>query len=198
VARQILADSGVPVSELTLLILRIGFLIALWVFVFFVVYAVRSDLFGQRVRRLPANQGVAPGNRAAASAAASSSSASAFLTSAQPRIRSAETEVIASLAPATGAPLRLVITAGDKTGQELPLTGDIITIGRSSDSSLVIKDDYTSTHHARLETRGGTWILRDLDSTNGTLLGGVRVTSPVPVPLNTPVTIGATTFEVRA
>ena len=180
-------------SELTLLILRLGFLIALWVFVFFVVYAVRSDLFGQRVRRLPAQT---PGGLSASAASA----ASAFLTSATPRIPAAETEIIASLVTpgsATDAPLRLVITSGDKTGQSLPLTGDVITIGRSADSSLVIKDDYTSTHHARLEIRGGTWILRDLDSTNGTLLGGVRVNGPTPVPMNTPVAIGSTSFEVR-
>lgn len=180
------------VPELTLLILRVGFLIALWVFVFFVVYAVRSDLFGQRVRRLPVNR------QAAAAPVVSSGGDSAFLTSAQSRIPAAETEVISALVPSAGTPLRLVITSGDKTGQELALTGDVVTIGRSSDSNLVIKDDYTSTHHARLETRGGTWILRDLDSTNGTLLAGVRVSSPVAVPLNTPVTIGATSFEVRA
>ncbi len=41
-------------SELTLLLLRIGFLVLLWAFVFAVVYALRSDLFGQRARRLPA------------------------------------------------------------------------------------------------------------------------------------------------
>lgn len=170
-------------SELTLLILRIGFLIALWIFVFFIVYAVRSDLFGQRVRRLPATPSVA----------------NAFLTAAVPRSPAAPTNVIAVLATTNpgDAPLRLVIVAGDKTGQELPLSGDTVTIGRSSDSSLVIKDDYTSTHHARLEIRGGTWVLRDLDSTNGTLLAGERVTSPTPIPLNTPITIGTTSFEVR-
>ena len=187
------ADSGARVSELTLLILRLGFLVALWVFVFFVVYAVRSDLFGQRVRRLPTQ---APGNQAVGSASA----ANAFLTSATPRIPAAETDIITSLAtstPGSDSPLRLVIISGEKTGQSLALTGDSITIGRSSDSSVVIKDDYTSTHHARLEIRGDTWVLRDLDSTNGTLLGGVRVTSPTPVPLNTPITIGATSFEVR-
>jgi hypothetical protein len=179
------------VSELTLLILRIGFLIALWVFVFFIVYAVRSDLFGQRVRRIPAGQAVG------AAAPVVSNAASAFLTSAQPRLSAAETDIVSTLAPTGGSPLRLVIISGDKTGQELPMTGDVITIGRSSDSSVVIKDDYTSTHHARLEVRGGTWILRDLDSTNGTMLNGVSVTTPTPVPLNTPITIGATSFEVR-
>ncbi|MEK7663221.1 MAG: FHA domain-containing protein [Actinomycetota bacterium] len=171
-------------SELTLQILRIGFLIALWVFVFFVVYAVRSDLFGQRVRKMPA-----------AAPAPVSPDASAFLTSAQPRIAApvATTEI----APADGTPLKLIITSGALQGQELPLQGDVITIGRSPDSSLVIQDDYTSTHHARLEIRGGSWLLRDLDSTNGTTLNGARVTSPVPVPLNTPIVVGSMTFEVR-
>lgn len=193
---------GVRVNaDLTLLILRVAFLLALWVFVFFVVYSVRSDLFGQRVRRLPAQ------NAASTPRAAPPSAESAFVTSATPRSQAAETEVITGLPPRVHAPpspaaagdkpLRLVITSGDTAGQELLLTGDIITIGRSSDSSLVIKDDYTSTHHARLELRAGNWILRDLDSTNGTLLAGSRVKTPTPVPLNTPITIGATSFEVR-
>ena len=40
-------------SELTLLLLRIGFLILLWGFVFAVVYSLRADLFGVKVRRMP-------------------------------------------------------------------------------------------------------------------------------------------------
>ena len=40
-------------SELTLLVLRFGFLLLLWLFVFGIVYALRTDLFGQRVRKLP-------------------------------------------------------------------------------------------------------------------------------------------------
>ena len=44
-------------GELTLLLLRLGFLVLLWAFVFAIVYALRSDLFGQRARRLPAAGG---------------------------------------------------------------------------------------------------------------------------------------------
>ena len=167
-------------SELTLLLLRIGFLISLWVFVFFVVYAVRSDLFGQRVRKMPVP--------------ATPAKAQAFMTTAQPRIAP---QPVQDIAPADGTPLKLVVTSGALQGQELDLVGDVITIGRSPDSSLVIQDDYTSTHHARLEVRGGSWMLRDLDSTNGTTVAGSRVTAPVPLPLNTPVTVGSMTFEVR-
>ena len=175
-------------SELTLLVLRIGFLIALWVFVFFVVYAVRSDLFGQRVRRLPSAAPVAP---TSAPAAASS----AFLTTAQPTIAPATERL--DLAATGSTPLRLVITSGALAGQELPLGIEDLTIGRSPDSSLVIQDDYTSTHHARLELRHGTWMLHDLESTNGTTMNGVAVHDAVPIVLDTPIAIGGTTFEVR-
>src|SRR5690606_28900156 len=41
------------VSDVTLLLLRIGFLVLLWFFVFAVVYSLRADLFGVRARRLP-------------------------------------------------------------------------------------------------------------------------------------------------
>ena len=173
-------------SELTLLIFRIAFLIALWVFVFFVVYAVRSDLFGEKVKRLIPSK-----------AAPASSSKSVFLTSAQTPLAGSKPTASASTAGASG-PLTLVITAGAKRGESITLTTKPVSIGRSSDSSIVIRDDYTSTHHARLEYRSGKWIINDLGSTNGTFLSGTKVTEPTEVPLNTPLTIGATTFEIRA
>ena len=61
----------------------------------------------------------------------------------------------------------------------------------------MIRDDYTSTHHARLALWDDQWVIQDLNSTNGTFLDGSRVTQPTPVPLGTPVTIGTTSFELR-
>lgn len=172
-------------SELTLLAFRIAFLVALWVFVFFVVYAVRSDLFGDKVKRLIPRS------------SKSSAEKSVFLTSAHtPLTRSAPT-TSTSPAVATGA-LSLLITAGPKQGESLGLTTQPVSIGRSSDSSIVIRDDYTSTHHARLEYRAGAWVLNDLGSTNGTFLAGSKINGPTEVPVNTPFTIGSTTFEIRA
>ena len=92
---------------------------------------------------------------------------------------------------------RLVITSGPRQGTELPLGRDPITIGRSSESGLVIRDDYTSTHHARLLLWNDEWMVQDLDSTNGTFLDGRRVTVPTQIPLDTPIKIGTTTFELR-
>ncbi|MEV8249961.1 FHA domain-containing protein [Microbacterium sp. NPDC076768] len=170
-------------SELILLLLRIGFLVLMWFFVFGVVYSLRADLFGVRVRKLPAEA------TAGAPAPAPAAAPAAKPASARP-----------STGPATVATAkRLVITSGPKAGLELPLGADSLTIGRSSESALVIRDDYTSSHHARLMLRGDSWAIQDLDSTNGTFVAGQRVSgSPVALSLGTPIKVGATTFELRA
>jgi pSer/pThr/pTyr-binding forkhead associated (FHA) protein len=160
-------------GDLTLFILRLVFLAMLWVFVFIVIFALRSDLFGQRVRRLPV---------------AASAPAAEPARQAPPVSTTARDAVLAT---------RLVITGGAKEGLQIDLPEEFLTIGRSSDSGLVIRDDYTSTNHARLLRSEKGWILEDLDSTNGTLLEGNRVGAPTLVPLNSAITIGTTTFELR-
>jgi hypothetical protein len=193
------------VSELTLLVLRIGFLLLLWMFIFGIVYALRSDLFGQRVRKIKADDPspVAPAPIPAAVPAAPYPAAPTPIPAAAAESE-AFTEPVARASPGTAGELatrqnttRLVITSGPKAGTEFPLGADSITIGRSSDSSLVIRDDYTSTHHARLMLWHDEWMLQDLDSTNGTFLTGTRVTVPTKIPLNATVKIGATSFELR-
>lgn len=193
-------------GALTLLILRIGFLLLLWFFVFCVVYALRSDLFGQRVRKLPRDAAAAPRaagtfpSPPAAPTAATGPAAGIVMQQAplstmpRPGVPSgASAGALATTATAT----RLVITSGTKQGSALDLGRDPITIGRSSESSLVIRDDYTSTHHARILLWNDTWMLQDLDSTNGTFLAGERVSMPTQIPLNTPIKVGTTTFELR-
>lgn len=185
-------------STLTLLVLRFAFLAVLWLFVFAIVFALRSDFFGQRTRAIPADKQNVP--QAPTTPPAPAGAATARAAAASP---SAFTEAILSggsggpAAPASSVPTRLVITEGAREGMEMPLGSGPITIGRSSESNVVIRDDYTSTHHARLELRPDGWMITDLDSTNGTFLNGQRVTTPVPVPERTPITIGTTTFELR-
>jgi pSer/pThr/pTyr-binding forkhead associated (FHA) protein len=167
-------------SELTLLVLQLAFLLLLWGFVFFVIYSLRSDLFGQRARRMvPA--------------------APLPLEAAPASVPAPPTEPVARADPHATAetPRRLVITKGPREGMEIDLPAEQLTIGRSSESGLVIRDDYTSTHHARLMLWDENWVVQDLDSTNGTFLDGTRVTLPTAVPAGTPVTIGTTTFELR-
>ena len=180
-------------SELTLLVLRLGFLILLWFFVFVIVYSLRSDLFGQRARRMPA----------AAAPIAAAFPSSAPTAAGRAKTAAPVTEPVAQqarpAAPHADAttPRRLVITSGPREGLEIDLPSEQLTIGRSSESGLVIRDDYTSTHHARLMLWNDQWVIQDLDSTNGTFLAGSRVMLPTPVPPGTPVTIGTTSFELR-
>ena len=174
-------------SELTLLVLQLAFLLLLWFFVFAVVYAIRSDMFGQRARKLPtAEPRPTPAPRPTAA-----------LRAASPRPASASAASRAPARATAGTPRRLVITAGPREGMEFDLPDEQLTIGRSSESGLVIRDDYTSTHHARLMLWNDEWVIQDLDSTNGTFVDELRVVLPTPVPPNTTVTIGATSFELR-
>lgn len=177
-------------SELTLLLLRIGFLVLLWFFVFAVVYSLRADLFGVKVRRMPE----AP---AAAALGAPASTPRASATAPVAPTAAAKPSASKGGPATTDAVSRIVITSGPKAGLELPLGTEPLTIGRSSESGLVIRDDYTSSHHARLVLWGEQWMIQDLDSTNGTWHDSVRVTAPVPVITGAPIKVGATTFELR-
>ncbi|MCT9819444.1 FHA domain-containing protein [Microbacterium sp. W1N] len=173
-------------SELTLLLLQVGFLVLLWFFVFAVVYSLRADLFGVKARKLPE-----PATAAPAAAAPSPSAPTAPVAPAAPRSASGPVKAT------TDAVSRIVVTSGPKAGLELPLGSEPVTIGRSSESGLVIRDDYTSSHHARLLLWGTQWMVQDLDSTNGTWHDGKRVSAPVPITVGAPIKVGATTFELR-
>lgn len=188
-------------SELTLLILRLAFLLVLWGFVFAVVYALRTDLFGQRARRSPATADAAPVAFADGAAFPSSPITPSPSVQPSPAVQragpaNALPHTTAPAATATSAS-RLVITSGPKEGMELPLSRVPLTVGRANESGLVIRDDYTSTHHARLMLLNDSWVIQDLDSTNGTYLDGMRVVVPTQIPLNTPIKIGSTSFELR-
>jgi hypothetical protein len=100
------------VSELTLLLLQIGFLILLWFFVFAVVYSLRADLFGVKVRKLaePAAAGRRPPRHP------------------RPPLRRPRHHRPGRSAAAPAGPQkatrdavsRIVITSGPKAGLELP------------------------------------------------------------------------------
>jgi hypothetical protein len=157
-------------NALTLTLIRVAFLAVLWLFVIAAIGVVRTDLFGTaaaKVRR-PRNQ--APPRPAA-----------------PPR----------SQKPGRGTPRFLVVTEGALTGVSIDLTDQQITLGRANDATLVLNDDYASTHHARIFPQDGQWIVEDLGSTNGTYLDRQKVIRPTPVPVGVPIRIGKTVLELR-
>lgn len=193
-------------SELTYFLLKMAFLALMWGFVFAVVFAIRTDLFGPRVRvlaraerkkrRRTGEQSAPPAPPATAPqtippVSGSGSGLGGILSG-------ADTVVGIGDGIATTASARtLSIIEGPRAGHDFVLSDEPITIGRSMESSLVLRDDFTSTNHARVFLRGDTWMIEDQGSTNGTSVGGVRIAEATPIPLNTPISIGTSVLELR-
>ncbi len=69
----------------------------------------------------------------------------------------------------------LEILDGDQKGESISLGEARITIGRKSNCGLVIRDEKCSGEHAEIVFEGGSYVLRDLGSTNGTSIDGSRI-----------------------
>lgn len=160
-------------SELTLTIIKLGFLAVLWIFVLTAVSVMRSDLFGSRAAQRagpPTGREQRPSKGRKAQKAAK---------------------------PRKGTPGTLVVTQGALAGTSVRLGEAPVTFGRSHDSTLVLDDDYASSRHARLFPQNGQWFVEDLGSTNGTYLDRAKVTGPTPAPLGVPIRVGKTVIELR-
>ena len=163
-------------SALSLTVLRIGFLVALWIFVLAVVLLTRGDIYGTRI-----------GERRKVSAKKSKKSPSP-----SPRQMPTPTH-----SPSSGGTPSLVVTEGALAGTTLPLGRSDIIVGRSPDSALVLNDTYSSSRHARFFLKQGAWWVEDLQSTNGTYIEGQKITAPVQLQPGMAVTIGRTVMELR-
>ncbi|WP_055589495.1 FHA domain-containing protein FhaB/FipA [Peterkaempfera griseoplana] len=167
-------------SELTLTVMRLGFLAVLWLFVIVAVQVIRSDLFGTRVTQRAARRTAAPGSSQAA------------------RQQSARPQPQQQSRQRRGAPTQLVVVQGSLAGTTVALQGQTITLGRAHDSTIVLDDDYASSRHARIyPDQSGQWIVEDLGSTNGTYLDRQRLTAPAPLQPGMPIRIGRTVIELR-
>ncbi|WP_058234639.1 FHA domain-containing protein FhaB/FipA [Devriesea agamarum] len=167
-------------SELTIILLRIGFVVALWLFLFLVLVVLRSDLFGTAV--------VARGraaNRKNSRRAESRSETS----------RTDDTP--ASRTDPSVTARNLVVTAGPLRGTSLHLQSMPVLIGRAPECTLVLDDDYASNRHARVFAKDGEWFVEDLGSTNGTLLAGRRIDSATLFKPGATLRIGRTEIELR-
>jgi pSer/pThr/pTyr-binding forkhead associated (FHA) protein len=180
-------------SQLTVTVLQLGLLLLLWLFVLGVIGVLRRDLFGTRV---------VPRTSPAARPTARTTPEAPARPEAAPRREPVRApEPAPSTPPGPPVPRSLVVTDGPLAGTTLPLGSSPVLIGRAPDCTLVLPDDYASSHHARLVPGGGRWVLEDLGSTNGTLLGratgGQRVTGVVDIGVGSVIRIGRTVLELR-
>jgi hypothetical protein len=69
------------------------------------------------------------------------------------------------------------------------------TIGRSRQCDIVLSDPNVSRQHAEVRPRGGSWVISDLGSTNGSRLNGRRISGGEVIRPGDEVELGATTLR---
>ena len=69
----------------------------------------------------------------------------------------------------------LVQRSGPDQDRKYRLTQDVIRIGRKPDNEIVLSGNTVSGHHAEIHRKSQAYLLRDLDSTNGTIVNGERI-----------------------
>jgi hypothetical protein len=84
-------------------------------------------------------------------------------------------------------------------GKRLLVGPSGVTLGRSSRCDVVLDDANVSRQHAELRPRGGSWVLTDLGSTNGSSVNGRRIDAPTVVKPGDEIELGslAMTFELE-
>ncbi len=179
------------ISVFSLTVIRVAFLCALWLFVLIALVVLRRDLKAPRATRAqstkPAKQPRKAKARPTAPIPADVGAAAAMSSAAGD-----------GSATATPSDARLVVIEGPLVGTSVPLTSAPVTIGRASDSTLVLEDDYVSSHHARIvASKRGRWQVEDLGSTNGTFIDDDQVSGTATLEPGARVRVGTTVLELR-
>jgi hypothetical protein len=84
-------------------------------------------------------------------------------------------------------------------GKRLVVGPTGITLGRSRQCEVTLSDPNVSRKHAEIRPRGGSWVLTDLGSTNGSSLNGRRIEGPEVLKPGDEIEIGTSllTFELE-
>lgn len=175
-------------TELTFAILKYGFLVLLWVFVWCAIRSLRCDIevfslkkkhFWKKKSRLAAHE---------------VTTAPVVQKQISPVVVESENLENSELKPTL-----LVVIDGPLAGSSYPLNAAGVTLGRAASNTVVLNDEFVSSYHARVyyNQTVHAWVLEDLGSTNGTLIGHNRISEPVILTPRTSVRIGATMFELR-
>jgi len=72
----------------------------------------------------------------------------------------------------------LTFLSGDQVGRRIMLANDRITMGRSPEATIMLRDTLVSRLHLAIgfNPELGSYVIQDLNSTNGSFLNGMRIT----------------------
>jgi pSer/pThr/pTyr-binding forkhead associated (FHA) protein len=162
--------ASIAVEEL-LLVLKIAFIVLLYLFIWRIVRTASKDL------RVPQESFILAPQAAREDTV-------------DPRARSA--------GAAAG---RLVVVQSPtlREGEEHELDSKPLTFGRGPQNDVTLSgDDYASARHARVEARrDGVWV-EDIGSTNGTFLNGIKLTRPRKLTSGDVVRVGETELRYES
>jgi hypothetical protein len=185
-----------------LFILKIVFLVLLFLFVFFVVRRTVRDVRsgGGEARQAPPPRAPTPGPGPSPASLTAIEPAVPVATPSERRQRREQRQTERTM-PGESLDLmahidpRLVVESSPvlAVGTTVRLEGWIM-IGRSPSSDLVLDDPFVSQTHARVVPRGQLHFVEDLGSTNGTFVNGREVVE-AQLMLDTEVRIGETIFR---
>ena len=92
---------------------------------------------------------------------------------------------------------QLTVIEGPMRGNKITLNKNRMAIGKRENNDFILTDKTVSRNHLEIEYSSDSFLLRDLDSTNGTYLNGSRVKEAYLTPGDT-IKVGNTTLEFNA
>ncbi len=180
--------------DIVLLVLKIGVLILLYLFIWFVVKRavgnVRTPAGAGAVVAAAPDVALPDGSRALAPAVTSAER------DARRETRLSERTIAGEKLDFTGhIEPRLIVESSPivPPGVMFPLQG-WVTVGRAPTSDIVLDENYVSSTHARFVPRGQFYFVEDLGSTNGTFVNEKPVTE-AQLRFESRVRIGETVFR---
>lgn len=97
-------------------------------------------------------------------------------------------------APASAPLASILVRSGEGKGERHQVRVPVANLGRADYNDVVIADPSVSTMHAKLQHRGGIWMLSDLGSTNGTFVDGELASGEVPLGPGATIRLGEVTM----
>ncbi len=203
-------------SELVVTLLRLSYLVLLWLLVLAAIGVLRRDVFGTRIvqRGRKGSTAAKPASGRAAVVAqpgpplqprAATPTPQAPTPAPPAGVAPARSSIGAGVAvappaapvPAAAPPARLQVTDGPLRGTSIPLGTSSVVLGRAPSCTVPLQDDYSSSRHARVYPHEGAWWVEDLGSTNGTFVDGERIDAPTVLTPGKAVRIGQTVLELQ-
>jgi pSer/pThr/pTyr-binding forkhead associated (FHA) protein len=110
----------------------------------------------------------------------------------------APTPAVAAPFPRQALATLEVVGTSPMKGQTFSVISVLANVGRGPHNDIVIVEESVSDSHAKLQRRDGVWYVTDLGSTNGTYIGGRRISAEERLPTDADLRFGGVPLVFHA